>query len=133
MHTSDTTFDTGQAVRAIPNDVSDAGRLTLPDSDLLWNAEFKRSGPDLMLTGQDGQRYVIPDYFKREAPTDLVSPDGAMIEGRVVELLAGPRAPDQYAQAAAPAPAAQVIGKIEKASGATTVVRNGVAVAVNVG
>jgi Ca2+-binding RTX toxin-like protein len=132
MRTNDTTFDIGPAVQAIPIDDSAAG-LTLPHADLLWHGAFKRAGPDLSLTGPDGQRYVVPDYFKREVAADLLSPDGAMIEGRVVELLAGPRAADQYAQAPAPAPSAQLIGKIEKVSGATTVVRNGVAVAVNVG
>jgi VCBS repeat-containing protein len=133
MRSSDISFDTDSAPTAIPNDGSE-GSLTLPNVELLWNADVKRTGPDLTLTGPDGERYVIPDYFKRETPADLVGPDGATLDGRVIELLAGPRAPDHYAQAAAPASsAAPLIGKIEKVSGSTTIVRNGVAITINVG
>jgi hypothetical protein len=46
--------------------------------------------------------------------------------------LAGPATPGQYAQAGAPA-APQPIGRVETAAGSATVVRNGVAVELNVG
>jgi hypothetical protein len=50
----------------------------------------------------------------------------------VIELLAGTAAPGQYAQAGAPA-AQQPIGRVETVAGSASVVRNGVAVELNVG
>jgi hypothetical protein len=120
---------------AIFNSGPEAESLTIPDARLLFSGDFKRSGSDLMLTDDSGQRAVVIDYFKHEKLPDLVSPEGARLRGDVVQLLAGPLAPGQYAQAAAPGPvsAAQVIGKVEKVSGSATVLRNGVVININVG
>jgi FecR protein len=84
------------------------------------------------LTGEDGRKILVPDYFRQEKQPDLVSPEGAILSANLVELLAGPAAPGQYAQAGAPA-APQPIGRVETAAGSATVVRNGVAVDLNVG
>ena len=85
------------------------------------------------MVGPNGQKFIIFDYFRYEKQPDLVSPDGATLAAKLVETLAGPLAPNQYAQATAPNPSAQVIGKVEKLSGSVTAVRNGVAVSLNVG
>ena len=122
-----------KGVHAIANLEPDAAFLTVPDAHLLFSAEFKRSGPDLTLIGPNGQKFIIFDYFRYEKQPDLVSPDGATLAAKLVETLAGPIAPNQYAQATAPNPSAQVIGKVEKVAGSVTAVRNGVAVSLNVG
>jgi hypothetical protein len=122
-----------KGVHAIANLESDAAFLTVPDAHLLFSAEFKRSGPDLTLVGPNGQKFIIFDYFRYEKQPDLVSPDGATLAAKLVETLARPLAPNQYAQATAPGPSGQVIGKVEKITGSVTAVRNGVAVSLNVG
>src|SRR5262245_12358561 len=103
---------TGEQVGAIANGQPGAASLTVPDAQLLFSAEFKRSGSDLTLLGPDGQKFIVFDYFRFEKRPDLVSGDGATLSSQLVEKLAGPVAPNQYAQATAPAASsAQVIGK----------------------
>jgi hypothetical protein len=102
---------------AIAHIHSDAPSLIVPDAHLLFSADFKRSGSDLTLIGPNGQKFIIFDYFRHEKLPDLVAPDGATLSAHLVEKLAGSIAPDQYAQATTPSPAAQVIGKIEKLAG----------------
>ena len=91
-------------------------RLVVDDTHFLFTAHFKKSGADLILTGDDGKKLVITGYFNLEKHPDLVSPDGAIISADLVERLAGPDAPGQYAQAGAPA-GALVIGRVEAVSG----------------
>ena len=95
-------------------------RLVIDDTHFLFTAHFKKSGPDLILTGDDGKKLVITGYFNLEKHPDLVSPDGAIISADLVERLAGPDAPGQYAQAGAPA-GAIVIGRAEIVGGTATV------------
>src|SRR5262245_6092717 len=110
----------------------DAASITIPDAHFLFTADFKRKGSDLVLTGDDGHKILVTDYFRHEKQPDLVSPEGALLSASVVELLAGSAAPGQYAQATAPA-AQQPVGRVETVSGSATVTRNGVAVDLNVG
>jgi hypothetical protein len=106
--------------------------VIVPDAHLLFTAEFKRSGTDLKLIGEDGDSVVIHDYFAPGKRASLVAPDGAALTADVVELLAG--SPDlKYAQASAPQTDAQPIGRIAKTEGAVTINRNGVAITLNVG
>ena len=133
MRTSDAAYDLREVVRSIPNDGPDAAFVTIPDAHLLFHADFKRTGSDLTLIGPDGQRFVVPDYFKIERLPTLLSPEGAALTGDIVAALVGPQAPGQYAQATAPASAAPPIGRVATAQGGATAVRNGVAVTLNVG
>jgi fibronectin-binding autotransporter adhesin len=121
------------SVRAVPlGDSSDA--VTIPDAHFLFHAEFKRTGSDLTLIGQDGQKLVIPGYFKHEKLPTLFAPDGSALTGDIVEVLAGSVAPHQYAQAGAPAASAPLpIGRVASVQGNATAVRNGAAVTLNVG
>jgi fibronectin-binding autotransporter adhesin len=113
-------------------EVDAEGRVTLHDAHFLFHAEFKRTGSDLTLTGPDGQRVLIPDYFKHEKLPTLLSPEGAAISGELVEALSGSVAPGQYAQAGAPA-APEAIGRVATVQGGAVAVRNGVAVTLNAG
>ena len=99
--------------------------VLVPDTELLFTAQFHRAGPDLVLTGRDGQHHLIPDYFSSEHHPALVAPNGAHLSPGTVDLLAGSPTPGHYAQAQPTAPP-DSIGKIEKVVGDVTVVRNGV-------
>src|ERR1700730_374175 len=106
--------------------------VLVPDTELLFTAQFHRAGPDLVLTGRDGAHHLIPGYFSSEHHPALVAPNGAHLSPDTVDLLAGSAMPGHYAQAQPAAPA-DSIGKIEKVVGDVTVVRNGVSVALHVG
>lgn len=128
-----TTHEPSETALSISNEGADAAFLIVPDLQLLFSAEFKRSASDLTLIGPEAKRFHIIDYFRHEKLPDLVSPDGAVLSAELVKMLAGPLAPSQYAQATAPAPTGQAIGKVEKLTGSPTVLRNGVAIILNVG
>ncbi len=121
----------GAGGSVIPHESSDHSVL-VPDTELLFTAQFHRAGPDLVLTGRDGQHHLIPGYFSSEHHPALVAPNGAHLSPDTVDLLAGSPTPGHYAQAQPTAPP-DSIGKIEKVIGDVTVVRNGVTVALHVG
>ena len=99
---------------------------------MLFRGHFARSGPDLVLTGQDGHRHIVPGYFATEKHPDLVAPNGAHLSGDVVDMLAGSPTPGQYAQAHTTLPP-EAIGKVEKVVGQVTLVHNGVSGPLHVG
>jgi hypothetical protein len=103
--------------------------IIVPDAQLLFSAEFKRAGVDLVLSG-DGREFVLHDYFKGEKHAPLASPDGAHLTGDIVTALAGQV---QYAQAANSASANQIIGHVTKLAGTATAIRNGVSIILNNG
>jgi hypothetical protein len=113
-------------------DASHADRIDIADAELLFRGHFARSGPDLVLTGQDGHRLVVTGYFATEKHPDLVAPNGAHLNGDLVDLLAGSPAPGQYAQAQTTLPP-DAIGKVEKVVGQVTLIHNGVAGPLHVG
>ena len=113
-------------------DASHADRIDIPDAELLFRGHFARSGPDLVLTGQDGHRLVVTGYFATEKHPDLVAPNGAHLTGDLVDLLAGSPTPGQYAQAKTTLPP-EAIGKVEKVVGHVTLIHNGVAGPLHVG
>ncbi len=106
-----------------------ADAIIVPDSQLLFNGDFKRSGVDLVLS-RDSHELVLHDYFKGEKRAPLASPDGAHLTGDIVNALTGHT---QYAQAGGGAAAGQVIGHVSKLSGTATAVRNGVSIVLNNG
>ena len=73
--------------------------IVLADGDLLFTGEYSRAADDLVLTGENGSQLRIENYFSTDDLPDLQSEDGAVLRGETIELLAGPRAPGQYAQA----------------------------------
>ena len=113
----------GASASVIVNvDPSHQDHLAVPDAQLLFTAEFRRAGPDLVLTGHDGRHLVIPDYFASGHRAALAAPNGASLSAELIDLLAGSPAPCQYAQAQPAIPLAP-IGKVEKVVGNVTVVR----------
>ena len=113
-------------------DASHADRIDISDAELLFRGHFGRSGPDLVLTGQDGHRLVVTSYFAIEKHPDLVAPNGAHLAGDLVDLLAGSPTPGQYAQAKTTLPP-EAIGKVEKVVGHVMLIHNGVAGPLHVG
>ncbi|MGA2057048.1 MAG: hypothetical protein ABSG88_17260, partial [Bradyrhizobium sp.] len=103
--------------------------VIVSDAQLLFSAEFKRAGVDLVLSG-DGREVVLHDYFKGDHRAPLASPDGAHLTGELVTALAGQV---QYAQADPNAGAGQVIGHVTKLTGTATAIRNGVSIILNNG
>jgi fibronectin-binding autotransporter adhesin len=103
--------------------------IIVPDAQLLFGGEFKRSGVDLVLS-DDHHELVLHDYFKGEKRVALASPDGAHLTGDLVNALAGHV---EYAQADGAAAAAAVVGHVTKLTGTATAIRNGVSIILNQG
>ena len=101
---------------------SDRGTVEIPDGAMLFGAEFERDGRDLLLHNDGAPDIRIIDYFRTAQPADLQSPEGGILRGAVVERLAGPEAPGQYAQAGNPA-GADPIGQVESVDGIASVQR----------
>ncbi|KJC43213.1 VCBS domain-containing protein [Bradyrhizobium sp. LTSP857] len=105
------------------------GAVVVPDPNLIFNGEFKRTGSDLVLS-HDGHEFVVHDYFRGDKRAAIASPDGAHLTGDIVNALTGHV---EYAQAGPGASAAQVIGHVTKLAGSATAVRNGVSIILNNG
>ena len=103
--------------------------ITIPDAQLLFNGDYKRSGVDLILS-KDDHHLVVPGYFKGENRASLASPDGAHLTGDIVNALAGHV---EYAQAGNIADAGRVIGHVTKLVGTAIAIRNGVSIILNNG
>ena len=100
--------------------------LVLPGGNAFLRADFAREGFDLILDGGADGTIVVPDYFLRLSPPDLVSEDGAVLPHHIVRTLAGPMAPGQVAQIGPASGLAtglgESIGSISEAKGAVSVV-----------
>ena len=117
-------FQVGSVSTHAPSDA-----IIVPDANLLFNGDFKRSGVDLILSAQD-RELVLHDYFKGEKRAPLASADGAHLTGDIVNALTGYT---QYAQAGGGPAVAQVIGHVTKLNGNATAIRNGVSIILNQG
>ncbi|MEP5732053.1 MAG: VCBS domain-containing protein [Sulfitobacter sp.] len=116
--TTDTTSGTPQLQFAIEPD----GTWALPEDLSIFTSEYGRSGQDLILQTADGQEARLVGYFDTEVPADLVAFDGAILRGSVVDRLAGPLFPAQYAQSGG-VNLADAIGQVETLTGAAFVQR----------
>ena len=106
-----------------------SGSIVIPDADLLFSGDFKRSGLDLEIS-RDDRHFLVRDYFKGEHRAGLASPDGAWLTGDIVNALTGHT---QFAQADGSASVGKVIGHVTKLAGNATVIRNGVSIILNRG
>ncbi|MFN3144397.1 MAG: Ig-like domain-containing protein [Paracoccaceae bacterium] len=114
--------DTDQSQETIVLHVENGTPVVVPDATLLFKAEFHRDGPDLLLLNEHGADVRVLGYFSQGAPAGLTTPEGAMLAPHVVERLAGPEAPGQYAQAGG-AVAGNPIGQVETLEGVARVQR----------
>ncbi len=114
-------------------EAGDASALTVPGGAFLLTADYGRSGPDLVLTGDAGAQVVIRGFFATETPPNLMTEGGARITGALAEKLAGPLAPGQVAQAA-PAGQPLPIGSVQSTNGQIQAIRaDGTTVTLNPG
>ena len=115
--------------------ISAAGdSVNVPDAKLMFTGDYSRSGENLVLTGDDGASLVVGGYFASESPATLVSPSGSILTGDIVEALAGPMFPGQYAQADGAPEGAQPIGTVVSLSGTASAKRaNGIDVELKSG
>ncbi|MFB9149376.1 FecR domain-containing protein, partial [Roseovarius ramblicola] len=112
---------------------SDGEAVTIQDPALLFSADFSREGTDLVLKNPGSADIRVVDYFADGTPADLTTPDGATLRGAVVDRLAGPEAPGQYAQAGA-VPQGIPIGQVETLEGTARAQRSdGTVVELEVG
>ena len=123
----------GGGPTVIHTDASHADVVSISDAELLFTGHLERKGPDLFLTGHDGHRHIIPDYFSTEhhggaggAKRRTDCRRSCRTSGRFA------RARDSTRKRRRTAPT-NAIGRIEKVVGDVTVMRNGVAVALHVG
>jgi hypothetical protein len=103
-------------------DVGAGDLLTIPQGAALLEADFDRSGPDLLLTLPDSTRIVVSDYFAVENPPTLATEGGAIVWPELAARLAGPLASGQYAQVG-DLLAPQVIGRVDTITGEVTASR----------
>ncbi|QRM30308.1 Ig-like domain-containing protein [Microvirga sp. VF16] len=106
--------------------------IVFPDKDVLFTADFKKSGADLVLVRQETSA-VILDYFRGDRRLNITTPEGAILTGETVEALASSDLQGQYAQLSNTAAVRAPIGRVEKVSGTATVLRNGVSIDLQVG
>ena len=116
-------------VYSLPHSSTPTNAIVVPDAHLLFHGDFKRSGVDLILSGDD-REIVLHDYFKGEQRAVLASPDGAHLTGDIVTALTGAV---QVSQADGSANVAKVIGHVTKLAGTATAVRNGVSIILHQG
>jgi hypothetical protein len=107
-----------------------ADAVVVSDAHLLFNADFRRSGVDL-IPSKDDRELVLHDYFKGEKRAALSSPDGTHLSGNIVNALTGHV---ENAQAGGVLEAAKIIGHVQTAIGSGTLTRAcGIAVEAKVG
>ena len=102
---------------------SAATQVIIPGGAWFLRGDFERSGPDLIITGPDGESVLIRGYFNNPNPPDLVAPGGAVrLQGQTAEILAGPITPGQMAQAVEVAQV-EPIGTVESLEGTVEATR----------
>ena len=124
--------DYGGNASIISFDSADADHIFVPDAQLLFTADFRRSGPDLVLTGPDGRHHIILGYFTNENRPTLVASNGASLSFDYVDRHARSTTPNEYAPARPTIPP-DPIGNVKKIDGNVIVIRNGAALSLKVG
>jgi VCBS repeat-containing protein len=124
-----------EAKGAVPEERADslvrANAIVVPDEELLVTGDYQKVGTDLVISHEDGERFVVPGYFASSKRYSLTSPDGAVIPGDIVDILAAAKYA-QYAQTEGESGRAS-IGKVETVTGMATATRNGVVIILQVG
>ena len=101
---------------------TEAPVVLISAGDWLTRADFSRSGPDLLITGQSGEQVLVRGYFSTGSPPSLITEGGLSISGNIVGRLAGPLAPGQYVQAG-DAAVTDPIGQITTIQGSVEIER----------
>jgi VCBS repeat-containing protein len=115
----------GPSVAPVKLSHDGGGSVPVADAKTLFLGDYSREGHDLLIE-HGGNTVVVEGYFAGPG-ANLVGPTGAFLTPAVVEALAGPAAPGQYAQAgtepagnASAATSLTEIGKVVQVSGVAT-------------
>ena len=81
-----------------------------------------RQGFDLLISGRDGESFLVRDYFFNETVVDIHTNGGAVLPGAIVERLTNALAPGQSAQTNNDI-ASDKIGSVETVVGTATALR----------
>ena len=96
--------------------------IIVPGGAWPLKADFLRQGPDLLISGRDGESFVVRDYFFHETVVDIHTEGGAVLPGAIVERLTGGLAPGQYAQTNSDV-GSDKVGLVETVVGTATALR----------
>ena len=102
--------------------------VIVSDAQLLFMAQYRQVGPDLILTGPDGLRHLIRGYFSNQTRPALMAPNGLRLSAEIVDHLVGLPSSDEYPEPRPNLPSV-AIGKLEKVIGSVTITRTNIAVA----
>ncbi|MCH2548152.1 MAG: FecR domain-containing protein, partial [Alphaproteobacteria bacterium] len=105
-------------------------KLVLPVGNEILDADFTRSGRDLMVDMDGKNAYLVTNYYAQEHLPALVSNSGKQIRPETIKVLAGDPAANQYA---GPVEGAAPIGSIGKIAGKVYVNRGGEEVQLDAG
>jgi hypothetical protein len=121
----------GVTVVEPPASSSYSAAIVVPDADLLCKGQYAKVGSDLIITGDDGDRFVLLGYFSSAKRANLTSPDGSVLTADIVEILARANL-SEYAQTEGESGRA-AIGRVEIVAGMATATRNGAVIILQVG
>ena len=87
----------------------------------LIKADFSRTHRDLIAISPEGEKITFLDYFSNFDLPSIVTKNQLLLRGNLLEILAGPLAPGQYAQASGDG--ALSIGEVSSLSGTAKAIR----------
>ncbi len=119
LNTSDL-ISSSDSIQLDPGNARDA--LKIPERIDVYDAEFSRSGDDLVIQNGTENALVVIDYFAGNETQDLMAADKGVLRGPLVEVLAGSTGDPRLAQDSA-GEAPQPIGQVEVAEGSVRVQR----------
>ncbi|MDF1747590.1 MAG: FecR domain-containing protein [Alphaproteobacteria bacterium] len=111
------------------------GPTVIPGGDDVLLGEYSHVGPDLQIILPSGDTIVVVDYFAGGgAPADLTTDGGAVVNGGLVNQLAGPMVPDlQVAQTGVSDAMGEPAGSVDSMKGVVVAERGGVEVQLGAG
>ena len=87
-------------LKQLDTDVYLSNGLDILDApNWLIKADFSRTQKDLMAISSKGEKITFLDYFSNFDLPSIITKNQLILKGNVLEILAGPIAPGQYAQA----------------------------------
>lgn len=87
----------------------------------LINANFSRTQSDLIGTSNSGEEYIFYNFFNNYELPSVLTENGLLLNGNLLNILAGPLAPGQYVQASGAG--ALSIGEVSSLSGTAKATR----------
>ena len=94
----DNPLDSGEPMDVVMSlDARSGDSLTLSDASFIYDADYVRQGPDLLLIKPDGTAVLVENYFAVPSPPDLTAEGGRILSPQLVQSFLHPIAPGQTA------------------------------------